>query len=105
MWMKTTVRKPTRISAGEPRENTPLGRALHLIASLDIPAKGRIAHHLRTGRIPRAMTLMSSARLLLWRRLWLAADKHLVDQVGLLARLESVLLEIAYPKVRTLPAN
>jgi hypothetical protein len=51
------------------------------------------------------MMLMSSARLLLWRKLWLAADKHLVDQVGLLAKLESVVLEIANPKTRTLPAN
>ena len=63
------------------------GRAISLLTTLDIPAKGRIAHHIRTGRISNALSLCVGAQQFLWRRIWKGATDSLLEQMYALDRL------------------
>ena len=66
-------------------------QALALLTRLDIPAKGRIAHHIRTGRIAQALNLCAGAQLYLWRKIWSGAGNSLLEQVNALGQLEAML--------------
>lgn len=64
---------------------------IDLVNQLDIPAKGRIAHHIRTGRIARALHLCAAAQLFLWQKVWKGGGSLLLEQVRALSRLENLL--------------
>jgi len=71
--------------------NAAIAEALRVIPHLDIPAKGRIVHHIRTGRIQRALALCAAGQLFIWKRIWTGAGASFLDQLNLLARLEELL--------------
>lgn len=66
-------------------------QALAALPGLDIPAKGRIAHHIRTGRIHRALALCAAGQLFIWQNIWVSAKPFLLDQLYLLGRVETLL--------------
>lgn len=73
---------------------TALSTALDRLLQLDIPAKGRIAHHIRNGRINRALALCAQGRVYLWKRVWQhRALPAILDQVQLLCQLEKLLIQ------------
>lgn len=70
----------------------PLQFAIQSLLGLDIPAKGRIAHHIRTGRLERAIGLCAAGQLFLWKRIWINAGRPtLFDQLAKLKQVERLL--------------
>ncbi len=68
-----------------------LTAAIEALPALDIPAKGRIAHHIRTGRIPQALALCAAGQLFIWKHIWAGARPFLLDQLSLLKQIETLL--------------
>ena len=68
-----------------------LEAVLQALPFLDIPAKGRIAHHIRTGRLERAIELCAVARLFLWKLVWTKYRPILLEQLNQLKHVESLL--------------
>jgi len=66
--------------------------ALNLLPAIDIPAKGRIAHHIRTGRFQQALALLNAGQFTLWKSVWGGAKPFLQEQLSLLKQLETLLL-------------
>jgi hypothetical protein len=65
--------------------------ALQAQPLLDIPAKGRIAHHIRTGRLERAIALCAAGHLFLLKKIWIGARPLLLDQLNQLKQVEALL--------------
>lgn len=72
--------------------NDPLQYAIQALPALDIPAKGRIAHHIRRGRIDRAIALCAAGQLHLWKHIWAnARSVSVLDQLSRLKQVEDLL--------------
>lgn len=70
-----------------------LRQILDVLLHLDIPAKGRIAHHVRMGRLHRALVLCGRGQQILWQKAWKrAAVPGILDQLQLLSHVERLLL-------------
>lgn len=68
-----------------------LKAAIDALPAIDIPAKGRIAHHIRTGRIHRAIALCGAGQLFIWQNIWGGAGHFLLEQLNALKQVESLL--------------
>ena len=80
---------------GQPAEKLPgaLGQILDSLLKLDIPAQGRIAHHIRTGRLHQAVALIGQGQTALWKRVWLHhAVPGILEQLRLLRQVERLLI-------------
>ncbi len=70
----------------------PLQYAIQALPELDIPAKGRIAHHIRRGRIDRAIALCAAGQLHLWENIWKnARNMSVLEQLSRLKQVEALL--------------
>lgn len=70
----------------------PLQFALQSLPFIDIPAKGRIGHHIRKGRLDRAIALCAAGQLTLWKRVWVSARSvSLLEQLARLKQVEALL--------------
>lgn len=89
----TNLEKNSKTSkpAAETGVSAYLGQAIDALLNLDIPAKGRIAHHIRTGRLQRALALCGKGRYLLWQKVWERNAPAMLDQVRLLGQVEALL--------------
>ena len=68
-----------------------LKAAIDALPAIDIPAKGRIAHHIRTGRIHQAIALCSAGQLFIWQHIWGGAGHFLLEQLNALKQIENLL--------------
>jgi hypothetical protein len=68
-----------------------LKAAIEALPGLDIPAKGRIAHHIRTGRLNQAIALCGAGQLFIWQNIWINARPFLLEQLNVLKHVESML--------------
>jgi len=96
---KTVTPEAQQAQGGTPHPITiaePLQAALRAIVSLDIPAKGRIAHHIRTGRLDQAIELCASGRRFLWGLIHRSARGiAIMEQLEKLKQLEQTLRSYA----------
>lgn len=89
--MPKTKTNAIQTAFAEKCDGQPLYQAIDALLNLDIPAKGRIAHHIRTGRINHALSLCAAGQQLLWQKVWDRSGAAILDQLRLLARVEALL--------------
>jgi hypothetical protein len=86
-----TKQRKAEATHSEPRIPQALRQALDALLNLDIPAKGRIAHHIRMGRFNRALALCATGQHLLWQKVWERSAPAMLEQVRLLSQVELIL--------------
>lgn len=86
--LTTKPKQPELIGATQP---VALGQAIQTLIQVDIPAKGRIAHHIRTGRLQQALRLCDEGRKVLSKKLFGRCQSAIRHELQLLGQIEQLL--------------
>lgn len=83
-----TTKQPELIGATQP---VALSQAIQTLVRVNIPAKGRIAHHIRTGRLQQALRLCDEGRKVLSKKLLGRCQSAIRHELQLLGQIEQLL--------------